>query len=138
MVYPNTFSSSQMTWQFRLISTSNICFILQSLISFFRVTRTLFAFAEMTNMDPNYEGPEFDFDVIIKDLMLKVWKELQVKDLKNIFDIPGNKKEVIHTRYKQCTNKYQLNICQSHGGSNTSDIANLRLNFNFNFSSDLR
>jgi hypothetical protein len=29
------------------------------------VTRTLFAFAEMTNMDPGYAGPEFDFDMII-------------------------------------------------------------------------
>ena len=38
----------------------------------FRVTRTLFAFSEMTNMDPNYTGPEFDFDKIIKELMNKV------------------------------------------------------------------
>jgi len=33
--------------------------------------RAVFAFAEMTNIDPNYTGPEFDFDKIIKDLMNK-------------------------------------------------------------------
>ena len=38
----------------------------------FRVTRALFAFAEMTNMDLEYSGPEFDFDKIIKELMNKV------------------------------------------------------------------
>lgn len=37
-----------------------------------RVTRAVFAFAEMTNMDPGYSGPEFDFDRIVKDLMNKV------------------------------------------------------------------
>ena len=37
-----------------------------------RVTRAVFAFAEMTNMDPGYTGPEFDFDRIVKDLMNKV------------------------------------------------------------------
>ena len=37
-----------------------------------RVTRAVFAFAEMTNMDPDYTGPEFDFDRIVKDLMNKV------------------------------------------------------------------
>ena len=42
----------------------------------FRVTRTLFAFAEMTNMDPGYAGPEFDFDKIIKELMIKVKQRL--------------------------------------------------------------
>ena len=26
----------------------------------------------MTNMDPDYTGPEFDFDRIVKDLMNKV------------------------------------------------------------------
>ena len=67
-------------------------------------------------MDPNYEGPEFDFDMIIKDLMMKVWRELQVKDMKRFSFIPGNKKEVINTRYKQCTNKYQFYLCQSHAG----------------------
>ena len=38
----------------------------------FRVTRAVFAFAEMTNTDAGYCGPEFDFDKIIKDLMNKV------------------------------------------------------------------
>lgn len=38
---------------------------------FYKVVRAVFAFAEMTNMDPNYAGPEFDFDKIIKDLMNK-------------------------------------------------------------------
>ena len=42
------------------------------IFSFFRVTRTLFAFAELTNTDPDYAGPEFDFDKIIKELMMKV------------------------------------------------------------------
>ena len=37
-----------------------------------RVTRAVFALAEMTNMDPGYTGPEFDFDRIVKDLMNKV------------------------------------------------------------------
>ena len=60
-------------WWFKLTSTSkeggcdgNISQIL------FRVTRAVFAFAEMTNTDPGYSGPEFDFDKIIKDLMNKV------------------------------------------------------------------
>jgi len=38
---------------------------------FYKVTRAVFAFAEMTNTDPGYCGPEFDFDKIIKDLMNK-------------------------------------------------------------------
>ena len=37
-----------------------------------RVTRAVFAFAELTNADPQYSGPEFDFDRIVKDLMNKV------------------------------------------------------------------
>lgn len=60
-------------WWFKLTSTSkkgccdgNIIEIL------FRVTRAVFAFAEMTNTDADYSGPEFDFDKIIKDLMNKV------------------------------------------------------------------
>ena len=36
------------------------------------MTRTLFAFAELTNLDLNYTGPEFDFEKMIKDLMIKV------------------------------------------------------------------
>ena len=40
----------------------------------FRVTRAVFAFAEMTNTDAGYCGPEFDFDKIIKDLMNKVFR----------------------------------------------------------------
>ena len=36
----------------------------------------MFAFAEMTNMDPGYAGPEFDFDKIIKELMIKVKQRL--------------------------------------------------------------
>ena len=38
----------------------------------FRVTRAVFAFAELTNTDAGYSGPEFDFDKIIKELMNKV------------------------------------------------------------------
>ena len=40
----------------------------------------MFAFAEMTNIDPNYTGPEFDFDKIIKDLMNKVEKQINLID----------------------------------------------------------
>ena len=40
-----------------------------------RVTRAVFAFAELTNADPQYRGPEFDFDRIVKDLMNKVRKD---------------------------------------------------------------
>ena len=36
------------------------------------MTRAVFAFAEMTNRDVGYSGPEFDFDNIIKELMNKV------------------------------------------------------------------
>ena len=41
----------------------------------------MFAFAEMTNMDPDYAGPEFDFDRIVKDLMNKV-KRNATKNMK--------------------------------------------------------
>ena len=37
----------------------------------------MFAFAELTNADPQYRGPEFDFDRIVKDLMNKVCKDGQ-------------------------------------------------------------
>ena len=50
----------------------------KSIKIYLRVTRTLFAFAEMTNMDPGYAGPEFDFDQIIKELMIKVKQSLVV------------------------------------------------------------
>ena len=50
----------------------------KSIKIYLRVTRTLFAFAEMTNMDPGYAGPEFDFDKIIKELMSKVTQSLGV------------------------------------------------------------
>jgi len=33
----------------------------------YRVTRALFAFAERTKMDPDYAGPAFEFDKILKD-----------------------------------------------------------------------
>ena len=53
----------------------------------FRVTRAVFAFAEMTNTDAGYCGPEFDFDKIIKDLMNKVGERTGVsvshKDMLN-------------------------------------------------------
>ena len=39
------------------------------------MTRAVFAFAELTNADPQYRGPEFDFDRIVKDLMNKVCKD---------------------------------------------------------------
>ena len=39
------------------------------------MTRAVFAFAELTNADPQYRGPEFDFDRIVKDLMNKVRKD---------------------------------------------------------------
>ena len=39
---------------------------------FYRVTRALFALAELTNADPLFTGPEFDFEKILKDLMNKV------------------------------------------------------------------
>ena len=42
--------------------------------------RGVFAFAEMTNIDPNYTGPKFDFDKIIKDLMNKVEKQINLID----------------------------------------------------------
>ena len=38
----------------------------------FRVTRTLFVFAELTNLDPNYTGPTFNFDTIIRELIEQV------------------------------------------------------------------
>ena len=38
----------------------------------FRVTRTLFVFAELTNLDPNYNGPSFNFDTIIRELIDQV------------------------------------------------------------------
>ena len=74
MEYQNTCSSSQITSQFRhtFIRENVKLWNRKSIKICFRVTRTLFAFAEMTNMDPGYAGPEFDFDKIIKELMIKV------------------------------------------------------------------
>ena len=74
MEYQNTCSSSQMTSQFRhtFISENMHLWNRKSIKISFRVTRTLFAFAEMTNMDPGYAGPEFDFDKIINELRSKV------------------------------------------------------------------
>ena len=46
----------------------------------------MFAFAEMTNMDPGYAGPEFDFDKIIKELMSKVTQSLGLYFFKFLFD----------------------------------------------------
>ena len=40
----------------------------------FRVTRTLFIFAELTNLDPRYAGPVFNFDSIIRELVAQVGK----------------------------------------------------------------
>ena len=40
----------------------------------FRVTRTLFVFAELTNLDPDYNGPIFNFDSIIRELVEQVGK----------------------------------------------------------------
>jgi len=52
---------------------------------FYKVTRTLFAFAEMTNMDPDYAGPEFDFDQIIKDLMMKgIRRKSSIQDTSSV------------------------------------------------------
>ena len=69
--------SNLRTSQSRLISTSEAFYIYSLSISIFsifctRVTRAVFAFAELTNADPQYRGPEFDFDRIVKDLMNKV------------------------------------------------------------------
>ena len=36
------------------------------------MTRTLFVFAELTNLDPNYNGPSFNFDTIIRELIDQV------------------------------------------------------------------
>ena len=90
MEYQNTCSSSQITSQFRrtFISENVILWNMKSYQEHsFRVTRTLFAFAEMTNMDPGYAGPEFDFDMIIKELMIKVKQSFVVyfrKQLKKV------------------------------------------------------
>lgn len=35
----------------------------------YKVTRTLFIFAELTNLDPRYAGPVFNFDSIIRELV---------------------------------------------------------------------
>jgi len=35
----------------------------------YKVTRTLFVFAELTNLDPDYNGPSFNFDTIIRELI---------------------------------------------------------------------
>ena len=62
-------------WWFKLTSTSKEGSCQGNIIQlFFRVTRAVFAFAEMTNTDAGYSGPEFDFDKIIKELMNKVGK----------------------------------------------------------------
>jgi hypothetical protein len=49
------------------------------LIFFFprRVTRTLFAFAELTKMDPAYSGPPFDYEKILGDLISQVKTNVQ-------------------------------------------------------------
>ena len=38
------------------------------------MTRTLFIFAELTNLDPRYAGPVFNFDSIIRELVAQVGK----------------------------------------------------------------
>ena len=42
------------------------------LFYYFRVTRTLYAFGEQTNMDPSYTGPEFNPEKILRDLITQV------------------------------------------------------------------
>ena len=36
------------------------------------MTRTLYAFAELTKQDPSYTGPEFNSDQILRDLITQV------------------------------------------------------------------
>jgi hypothetical protein len=43
-----------------------------------RVTRTLFAFAELTKMDPAYSGPPFDYEKILGDLISQVKTNYQI------------------------------------------------------------
>ncbi len=59
----NNYSTLNKYWKSRLY-----------LILFFpgRVTRTLFAFAELTKMDPAYSGPPFDYEKILGDLISQV------------------------------------------------------------------
>ena len=84
----------------------------------------MFAFAEMTNMDPDYTGPEFDFDRIVKDLMNKVKRikssllhendnklTLEQKEnfpkIKSIqTNISGHSKEIISSRHLLHANKH--------------------------------
>ena len=40
-----------------------------------RVTRTLFAFAELTNTAAEYSGPTFDFDTIMAEMVNQVREE---------------------------------------------------------------
>merc|ERR1712059_16671 len=50
-----------------------------------KVTRTLFAFAEPTNMDLQYEGPAFNFDKILKELLEQgIRRKSSAKDVKNV------------------------------------------------------
>ena len=65
-------------------------------------------------MDPSYAGPEFDFDKIIKELMMKVLLVMIQLWCSNI--ILGHQKEVLHTRHLQCSNKHQLHLCQPYAG----------------------
>ena len=54
----------------RLTCWVKICFQIANIS--FRVTRTLFIFAELTNLDPRYTGPVFNFDSIIRELVAQV------------------------------------------------------------------
>ena len=63
----------------------------------FRVTRAVFAFAELTNTDAEYCGPEFDFDKIIKELMNKVRRRPFLASLQTKWCLQGiRRKSSIH------------------------------------------
>ena len=102
----------------------------------------MFAFAELTNADPQYRGPEFDFDRIVKDLMNKVCKWrieydgwslcfrdiiiyccnkevicLRENSLNNInTTASGNSAKIQHSRHIRHANKHQFHLCQSDAG----------------------
>ena len=56
-------------------------------LTLFRVTRTLFVFAELTNLDPNYNGPSFNFDSIIRELIDQVMETFNF--LKGVPTLPS-------------------------------------------------
>ena len=80
---------------------------------FYRVTRALFALAELTSADPLFTGPEFDFEKILKDLMNKVLDCILFVVLHSGISFARRKLKRLHRTKKEITTKLGLLIKSS-------------------------